>query len=152
MALSGRSTKARSVRFAEGGETGKAEQDKARVDAEQQAWRAKLVVEDAKFYVSGRSAAKPGQVERYRGLLHGPPKKLALRLCHPEDVPVSIWQSTGRCAARGASGGVEQPEKFTVPRRDFVTAVAKEKRAVHKPGLSQSWDADMRVARVRARL
>lgn len=120
-----------------GGEEGLAEQEKQRKAAEQAAWQAKVVVADTAFHAGGPRVAKPGQLDRNRGILRDAPVKLALKKAHAGVPPVSMFLGEPRVDA--GFGRSESPAMFMEPGVDFVSAVAKEKSALSQPGFTQSW-------------
>jgi hypothetical protein len=107
-------------------------------------WKRHVVVEDTTFHAGGPRRAKPGQLERYRSMLHDEPKKLAFRMTHVPAAPMTIFNheevpnvKAGSCSSPGAE---------RIHSQQFKSALPKEKCAIHKPGLDQSWYGSMHDA------
>lgn len=78
------------------------------------------------------------QLEKYKSLLAGDAKKLALKKTHVPPAPMSMFrhEDTGSTVAACA-----EAEDVSGPLHDqpFRRLLGKDKRAVHKPMLDQSW-------------
>jgi hypothetical protein len=136
---------------ADGGEEGFAEEEKQRVEAEKAAWKAKIVVGDTTFRCSGKRAVKPSQVDRYKGILRDPPRKLAIKKCFPEPAPISMFLGAAGggvgCGAAGRFVGAQDESDERDGMKDrakFVHLISKDKRYLYKPGLDQSWYGSLR--------
>lgn len=117
------------------------------MEAELQEWRNKVVVADPAFHTGGARLHKPGQVDRSRNMLRGPPQKLALQKTFVPPAPISMFLGEGDSALRSAmdtAGAGVTLESLKAREAGFRNVLAKEKRAVHKPGLDQSWYASLR--------
>lgn len=135
---------------ADGGEVGAAEQDQRRKEEEAREWQSKVVVADTAFHAGGARPHRPGQVDRGRPLLRGPPNKLALKKTFVPAAPISMFLGEGDSSLPSAADAEVTriaAEQLRAQEAGFRNVLAKEKRDLHKIGLDQSWYASLRDVR-----
>eukprot|EP00892_Ulva_mutabilis_P005256 jgi/Ulvmu1/3101/UM015_0141.1 len=137
----------KSVFIPDGGEDGMAEQERQLREAELKEWTSRVVVADTTFHTGGPRLPKPGQVDRSRSMLRGEAQKLALKKTYVPAAPISMFLEDSGSTEQGPPGGglsASRAEEWKAREDGFRHVLAKEKCAVHKPTLNQSWYGALR--------
>ena len=81
------------------------------------------------------------QLEKYKSLLAGDAKKLALKKTHVPPAPMSIFRHGDGDGGTGSTvaAGADAEDVTGLHDQPFRRLLGKDKRAVHKPMLDQSW-------------
>eukprot|EP00798_Chlamydomonas_sp_ICE-L_P018236 gene18236-24687_t len=116
-------------------------------------WHSKLVVDTPIMKVTLPLRPKPSQTDRMNHILQDDPKKKGFKISHVPADTTTLHQNLPYVELppvpnlRGDAKGRIDKNTFTLPGTNFAKDIAKDKRAISKPNLNQSWKASLKDSR-----